>query len=304
MIKTLEEIVKFEQQKYILENYIQHAGDYSNHLRNKIKQPIKPGLPYNTQIASIPNYDQKEYIKKAKAAGSGLGNFRSNCIVLGFAMASSVIGLLICWIPWVLAIFSWPFSIFLTRHKAYKMYIEDCQAIERKNCEVKNSIEEYNRKSVQYEKALNEYNDYQKTLPLKLEFFENIIEKAKCDLNIVKNNLQKLYDSIHMPSIARGFIPSHVLFYYIEKKRIESLIDATNLLEHEINTGKISLNIAVASKFRDVADEPLKYAIDTAIKCDKKVVSIQRALDNHFEKNNFDTSHIKFYSQHFEGGLT
>lgn len=79
----------------------------------------------------FPKYDEAYYNTLAKKQGAALGQFRSNCFVLGLSMAGTVIGLIVCWIPMLIALLSWPYSIGHQRRCARKIYIEECQKIEK-----------------------------------------------------------------------------------------------------------------------------------------------------------------------------
>ncbi len=79
-----------------------------------------------------PPYNEKVYIRKAKQRDSGnFESLRDQCMDFGFALASTVIGIVICWIPFLIAIITYPYAIYKRRKLAYQIYVEDCEELKR-----------------------------------------------------------------------------------------------------------------------------------------------------------------------------
>ena len=295
MIKTLEEIVKLEQQQYILKAIIQSERKHQISLDEGMTKPHKPSAPHNTEIEPIPDFDEKKYRKKAKESGSGLGAFRENCILLGFQLIPTIVGILVCWIPFLLAILSWPFSIYNTRKKAYQMYIADCKRIDFKNKQAEQDLEEYNIATIKYQKDLVKYNQYIQSLPQKNNFLEKMISIAQRNLTLTQEDLIREYSLLPQALPANDFITAHALLFYIISEKATTLNDAIEMLEKEASCGLISPNIKMALTYQSMAGETMRYVTKVILDCQNKAEMFGERLENHLLKDNYDTDHEKLF---------
>ncbi len=293
MISTLKEIEKLETRKQILSECIARAPQYKSRIKSCVSPPSKPSPPNDT-IKPIPNYNEKEYVKKAKEEETSLSGFRQGCIVIGLWMAGSVIGLILCWIPWLLAILSWPFSIFYTRKRAYQIYLTECQELERHNNKIRNWIAEYNRKSAEYSHRLEEYQQQQQLLPQKLVFVDNLVTSMQKEQKDIDEKLRLAYITVNAPFFARGFIPVHAMLLYISNKQASTYEDALQLFDEEITAGKINLSLDEAKRYRKFPDKSMMHVMEQILLCEEKADRIYDKLDQYFTNDNFSTDYAKF----------
>ena len=296
MTKTLQEIAKLEKKRLVLSDCIERAPQYKQELNKRISHPVEPSFP-GGRPEVIPNYNEKQYVKKAKEKGTGLGQFRENCIVLGFALASSVIGLIVCWIPWLLAILSWPFSVFYTRKQAYKIYIEECQEKERYNNKLKASVESYNRQTIEYQKKLEEYNLESQRLPQRLAFVDKLTETMKVEREATEKILAGLYIAQNSSLSTRNFISTHALLHYIDSHQVSSVEEAHQLLDKEISDGKITFSINAVKRYTGFSEGTMKTVAGNIALCNGSVNLIYQELDRHLASNHFNADHVQFYNR-------
>ena len=296
MITRIKEIAMLEKKKYVLKEFACFIPQYQEDITKQIKK-AKPSVPQGPggMIQPIPNYNAKAYIKKAKASGTGLGAFRENCVVLGFALMSSVIGLLVCWIPFLLAIFSWPFSIFYTRSQAYKIYLKECREIESRNNIIKKNLTQYNRESAEYPQKLKDYERKQALYEQMTAFLTNLQEEVKTAQEDLNLKLNQHYAALNSPSINPGYMSIHALLYYIDSGKASTAEEALQLLHKEVTAGKIPQNIYLCQRYRDASEETVTALLQTIDACNKKATMMGQELQQHLLKKPFDTDYMKFY---------
>ena len=170
-MKKTKEICELQKKIYVLQEVKRREWEISRYLEDAVPRPIEPReIKYSYK--DIPDYDEEKYVKLAKANGAGLGEFRMGALQAGLMLAGTVIGLLICWIPLLLCLLSWPYSIYNTRKKAYKLYVEDCKKLENQNECNRIEVEQYNRAYAKYQNDLQLYQSYQNHANARSKVFE------------------------------------------------------------------------------------------------------------------------------------
>lgn len=160
----------------------------------KGKTPVVPYLEI-----SYPEYDEDIYLRKAKEEEKGkYSEFRTSVVALGLYMMGSIIGLVICWIPFLLALFSFPVQVGMRRRAAYKIYLRECEEIKNRygltrerneiNCE-KNKIMQMN-----YDKSAEYFKNQEKWLE---SLFSDLDSKRK----LLESEKIRLFKNIGFSSI-------------------------------------------------------------------------------------------------------
>ena len=275
---NFEKICIKQQNIYILNEIIKKSGKIYIKIGSSVKKPIAPREPVGGSYQIFPDYNAEEYRKKAKAAGSGLGEFRKNCLMATCALAQSLIGLIICWIPLVLIILSLPFSIGHTRRVAYKMYIKDCKEIERKNETNKYEIEAYNRASVKYRNDLIKYEEHTKNLESKQTAFCKEIDKAKAALIKLNAEYVALCEDAKIPPAYQNFIEIHMICGYLKTKNAFSVDEAIRLFQEQARNGKLNSNLEYIENHRSLFVNSMPEVIKALVKCNSSVSNIENDL--------------------------
>ena len=273
-------IAQIEQQIVTLQKVRQNKDTIlstaSKKARNLPVEPIKPAVT----ITPIPHFDEKHYRKKAKETGSGLSGFRDSCIVLGCALASSVIGIVVCWIPFLLALGSLPFSVGYTRKKAYNLYIKECEEIESKNTMAQSKLKEYNKRLLEYNTELEQYKSNEKRVQQLILRYSLEFEKAYSTYANLVKVLIRLYDYVNIPSRFRNFLCIHRIVWYYETNKINSLSEILNLMQGEFERGEISCDIR---KYRELLREKNAFIVDKFDRCELDGTEIVDILLKHID---------------------
>ncbi len=92
----------------------------------QLKQELAPFKKTKFDIKYSP-YDEDYYLREAKKIEwSQFSEFRASCFFAAGFCASTLIGLLVCWIPLIGFVYSFPYTTYHRRRTAYKLYIIDC----------------------------------------------------------------------------------------------------------------------------------------------------------------------------------
>lgn len=283
-MSNFEKICNMQQSIYVLNEIIKKEREIYRKIETSVPTPIAPREPIGGRYQNIPDYNEEEYIKKAKAAGSGLGKFRENCIFVGLSLASTLIGLFVCWIPLLLAIFSLPFSIGHTRRMAYKMYIEDCKKLDDKNEANRLEIEAYNRASIKYQKDVIEFENHSKTLKLKQAQLNKEIEKAREALTKLNMKYSILCGDAKIPTAYHNFVEIHMICGYLKTRNALTIDEAIQLFQEQANSGKLNSNIEYIKKNVSLYKYSMPEVISALEKCNSDIASLENDLYNKIKK--------------------
>ena len=257
-IRLLQNICKKEEEIFGLLSILNDSDNLWEFF--KPKEPQKPIEPY-VQAYDIPPYDDEKYKKMAKASGAGLGKFREECVLAGFWMACSFIGLTICWIPWLIALFSFPFSIHNIRKKAHQLYENECKEIIKKNNEAKLAIKEYQHNMVSYNRAMEEYQRRSALLPNTQRIFDSKLNDICNEIREKDTQLQELYNELRLTSEYRNFVATNTILWYIENNIAKTFEDAIVCFDRDKHSGKI-LSKEDILKYNKLLDYPARHIYD------------------------------------------
>ena len=284
-MEKLEKICNIQQSIYVLNEIIKKEWEIYRKIETSVPTPIAPREPIGGHYRNIPDYNEEEYIKKAKAAGSGLGKFRENCMGLFYMLLQfGIIGMLVCWIPLVFLILSWPFSIGHTSRKAYKIYREDCKQIENDNEANRLKIEAYNRASIKYQKDVIEFESHSKTLKLKQAQLNKEIEKAREALTKLNMKYSILCGDAKIPTAYHNFVEIHMICGYLKTRNALTIDEAIQLFQEQANSGKLNSNIEYIKKNVFLYKNSMPEVISALEKCNSDIASLENDLYNKIKK--------------------
>ncbi len=276
-MEKIKEVCELQKKIYVLQELNRRKGEIFSKIEDSVPKPVAPReIQYSYK--EIPDYDEEKYVKLAKAQGSGLGEFRDNAIFVGLSLASTVIGLLIFWIPLLLAFLSWPYSIYHTRKMAYKLYIEDCKKLENQNECNKIEIEQFNRASAKYQNDLQLYQTYQNNAKVRTKAYEIEFQKAANELANLNNKYILLCDELDIPSSCRDFASINMILSYIHSGKAFSVLEAVKQFQFEANAGRISTNIEYIKRNYSVYQNTMPDVVRSLKECNYCVEFIERDL--------------------------
>ena len=241
-MEKIKGLCEMQKKIYVLQAAISRKWAVFRKIEDSVPKPVAPqeiGYSYK----EIPNYDEEKYVKLAKAKGSGLGKFRENALFVGLALSSTIIGLLVSWIFFLLVFFSWPYSIYHTRKMAYKLYIEDCKELEKQNECNRIELERFNRASMKYQHDLQLYQIHQSNLAAKREALEREFQFAQDALAKLKHDYFILFSESGMSSAYQDFASINMIYSYMRAGQANSARDAVQLFQYQASSGRITTNL-------------------------------------------------------------
>jgi len=277
---------------YVLQEAISRKLAIFRKIEDSVPKPVAPQeCRYLHQ--TIPDYDEEKYVKLAKAKGSGLGKFRQDAIFAGLALAGTIIGLLIFWIPLLLAFLSWPYSIYHTRKMAYKLYIEDCKELENQNECNKIELERFNRASMKYQHDLQLYQIHQSNLAAKREALEREFQFAQNALTNLKQEYFILFGESGMSSAYQDFASINMIYSYMRAGQADSARDAVQLFQHQAGSGRIITNLEYIKKNYSLYQNSMPEVVKALKECSSYVDSIERDLIEYIKTETKESTNTK-----------
>lgn len=270
----LRTISKIEEIIYILER-VAEGDDYhsSNYLKKRIENsfsyPREPIAPYE-KTQPIPPYDKALYVKKAKAEGTVEAGRRTGWI-LAAGFCSSVIGLIIGIPILIFMIISWPFSQGIIAKAAYKMYIADCEELERKNARIELGWEQYNKAMATFQENLDLYQVHKANMPLKSQLCNKSLQQIYNLVSKLKKYSYELYDDFSIPSEYKNFVAIHMLCHYVDKYKLTSISDAMSMLGNDYASGKVWFDIKHIQNNKEAFAKNMPSVISEIQKCDDDI---------------------------------
>lgn len=291
-MKKIKEMCEMQSKIYVLQSILQREYEISRQVEVGVPKPVAPREFQYSQMG-IPDYDEEKYVKLAKAKGSGLGEFRHNALMATFVLASTLIGLLICWIPLLLCILSWPFSIYNTRKMAYKLYLEDCKNMENRNECNRIELEQFNRASVKYQNDLRFYENYQRNLSARKNALEQECNFANNALSKLIQNYSILVKELEFPSAYQDFASVNMIYSYISTGQANSVREAIQMFQYQVDGGKISTNLDFIKRNYSLFVNSMPEVVKSLKVCTSYVDKIERDLIEYVKAATNDRENTK-----------
>lgn len=290
MINTKEKIKllsDLEKNMLIMEKLISNKFNARKSLEKTVLEPCQPKAPSGV-MRSYPHYDEKKYRIIAKEKGASLSNFRECCVGIGGWMFSTLFLAPLCVIPFLLAILSFPFSVGHLRRKGRKIYLEECQQIEKENKKLERDLEQYNIDMVKYRDNLKEYNDYLAVLPQKEEMLRQKFKTLEITASHAREIANKMYDALNISSEYRDFIFAITVDNYFTCSIANNINDALSKYKDEERAGKIPQNLETCSEYRSLINHNAPYLINAIDFCNSETTAMLNNLINSI--NNIENS--------------
>ncbi len=296
---TLEEKVgkvkQIEAYCYILE--LLYAKEHQRSCRywGNLVEPLRPREPQKTwrEIEAYPPYDEDYYLRKVKENEKGkYSSFRDQCFLAAVTLASTLIGLLICWIPLVVGIFSLPFQVGARRQAAYQMYLDECEEIKRRNQGIVDNERRYAEESAKYKTAMEEYEiavlEYDRKKRLLEEKKERAL-KIFGSLRRVENELQrireKVYNLIAFPSNCKNYISVYMIDFYWKKGYISTLQEGITRHNQDEANGMFIPDVSLTLKHKNIFSQKMPGLVEELLECEVIAQSIFEELEKYVLEN-------------------
>ena len=289
--EKMRELKKIEEYRYIFPFLYAIKVDYLGWIKEPQK-PFKPTAPLGT-VQPYPPYDEDLYIRKTKEREySKYSSFRERCVVTALGLASTLIGLLICWIPLVVAFFSLPFQVGERRKIAYRIYTDECEEIKRRNQKLiadKRRYEEdlkvYTMSMEKYEAAMVEYDCKKRLLQEKRKRLSSKLQSIRFADGKLESTLWKIYASLKLPSNCKNYVSVYMIHSYLEEGSCTTLDECVARHNKEEADGMFVPDISLVLKHRNVFQKKCPKLIRACLECEGSAQDMVEELEHYMNEN-------------------
>ncbi|MBR2447282.1 MAG: hypothetical protein IKB28_11550 [Clostridia bacterium] len=289
--KEINTIAQLEQQRYVLSEFLKEKQQLYTALANQNPKPEPPKQPPNMTVESYPEYDEKKYYEKKKKGANpadGLRAVAASLFVIGIACLTNLITLIIGPIVLLIALACFILSLFVSpvhkRKAARKAYIQECEAIDRRNQYAQNAVEQYQKECVEYERSLQHYETLQKNAIRQKNALDNSIQTATTTYVAISSALESYYANNSALNRYNNYISIITINSYLQNGQCRNLESAIEKFSFEKQCGRISPNIEYALNNRAITQGNMAALFASLDKAAKEREQLQKDSLKYFAR--------------------